>query len=271
MDNTLREFFNNHRAEIESKSYVKIYEDLYDLDDELRDEFSKILDSVGINPLLYMEEIPENSFDHSGSLRFLKNPHFNEELKSIKQNAFYGCKNMERVALPPYLISIGGSAFGSSGIQSVLSTGVGTINIRYWAFEGCTDLREVDLSSYTGGSINTGAFEGCSKLEKVVLPQSVEYIPSNAFADCRSLKSIWLPDGLERVGLRAFMGCEALESIRIPKSISRIRKDALRGCDRLKEVRFGGSEEDFINALHNNITDEDVMDKLRTIDIVFEK
>lgn len=271
MNNTLREFFNDHKTEIENKQYVKVYEDLYDLDMKLRGEFSKVLDSVGINPLLYMEKIPEASFEGLSPLKFVRNPKFNRELKVIEEVAFFGRKDMDTVILPPSLISIGNHAFATSSVRLVRSIGSGDIKIGDWVFDECVDLEEVDLSSNKWGAISTGVFCDCARLERILLPQSIERIPPRGFKGCKSLRSIQLPDGLRYVGMEAFQGCESLESVRIPETIQRIRPNAFDRCDRLKEIHFGGSEESFINTLHDISADRSTIDMFRNIDVIFEK
>ncbi len=78
------------------------------------------------------------------------------------------------------------------GITKVVFTGVfrnsyvgWTNDIGSWAFAGCENLAEVDLTAARGlDVIGEHAFDGCSSLRKVTMSDYVEYIKAGAFAGC---------------------------------------------------------------------------------------
>ena len=63
--------------------------------------------------------------------------------------------------------------------------------------------------------IRSWAFSGCSGLEKVIMPDSVNFIGDSAFSGCCNLKEIVLSENINRIGNNAFgsgyplrRGCE---------------------------------------------------------------
>lgn len=87
-------------------------------------------------------------------------------VKEIKNNAFWGCRNLERVY------------FGSS-VKSIPDYG----------FTNCTSLEKVSFP-YSLRSIGIQAFAGCINLGETEIPMSVSSIHSTAFDGCRNLKII---------------------------------------------------------------------------------
>ena len=104
----------------------------------------------------------------------------------------------------------------------------------YYAFNGCTGLTSVDLSSLTtvnGGSVMTSAFNGCTGLTSVDLSSlttiSGNSVMSSAFSGCTGLTSV-LFTNLETIGTNTssanyghfsncFNNCNNLTSITFPK------------------------------------------------------
>ena len=108
-----------------------------------------------------------------------------EELGSLGPWAFAGCSSLESVKLPSYLESIGSYAFNGSGLKSVELPEAIT-NIDDWAFQN-TKLETVDLPN-TVRRIGYGAFDGCSNLTEIDL-SNVKEIDDWAF-NGTNLKSV---------------------------------------------------------------------------------
>ncbi len=148
---------------------------------------------------------------------------FPESLRFIGANAFRKCVNLEINDLPDSLTHIGGSAFAycssiksvvvpagvadmrdafcHSGLESV--TLMGNPDMWYRAFEGCENLKEVNLPD-TLVNINQLAFEDCTSLESITIPESVERIEWGAFMDCVNLSDIEHSGKIYKVDSGAF-------------------------------------------------------------------
>ena len=104
----------------------------------------------------------------------------------IKEDAFWNCKSLVRVAITDAIT-----------------------RIEYRAFKGCDSLRCILLSRNLE-SIGTEAFQDCESLQSVFLPPTVTHIADRAFADCKSLRCLYVPALLEHNGIHVVSGCERL-------------------------------------------------------------
>lgn len=94
---------------------------------------------------------------------------------NIDGYAFYGCSNLQIKLNIPNLISLGGRAFGGSGI---------------------TEIENLGYITRINNDAGQGQFNNCTKLIKVQLPTTIQYIDAGAFAGCNNLTYI---SGLENV------------------------------------------------------------------------
>lgn len=91
------------------------------------------------------------------------------------------------------------------------------------------------------GVIEIGYFGSCKKLEKIHMPDSVQYIRPYAFDECVNLKEIVLPSGLKEIGEFAFAGCIKIKKVIIPYGVKEIGECAFASCNSLKEVSIPDS------------------------------
>ena len=106
--------------------------------------------------------------------------------------------------------------------------------INDYAFEGCTQLTDINIPSVT--NIGNSAFEGCTSLSKVNLI-NVNTIGYSAFNNCASLISINIPKTIQLIGNTAFRGCSSLKLIDLSKcNITRLNYRTFAGCYNLKYV-----------------------------------
>lgn len=84
------------------------------------------------------------------------------------------------------------------------------------AFQFCSSLESIDLSSTQITSLGYGTFEGCEKLKSVKLCESLIGIDERAFYSCKALEEIVLPKNIEKIRKEAFGYCTSLKSINIP-------------------------------------------------------
>lgn len=124
-------------------------------------EFTEVMLKAGIDPLDYLEWIPECYLYMSDT--GIKNLSSNKKLNDIAANAFY---------LNPVLETVN----------------VNTEYVSRNAFCYCTNLRSVRLQSTI--DIELDAFGSCRALTEVELPKTLQHISTFAFDDCDNLKSI---------------------------------------------------------------------------------
>lgn len=118
-------------------------------------------------------------------------------------------------------------------------------------------------------------FYQCANIEKVVLPQTLEYIEYCAFYDCGALTEIEfpaslvsigsnsfshtglidvvIPDTVSEIGDGAFYGCPKLETVVVSKNVTTIERDTFRENSQLREITFRGEMSNIdIDALRNS-------------------
>ena len=117
----------------------------------------------------------------------------------------------------------------------IITNGIKTIND--YAFNGCTNLKEVNLPNSLK-YIGSNAFNGCNALEKIIIPNEIETINDYTFYGCTNLKEVNLPNSLKRIGSNVFIGCKVLERIILPNGIEIINDYTFNDCINLKEVNF---------------------------------
>lgn len=89
-----------------------------------------------------------------------------DSVTEVERYAFWGCQNLEKVQLSPYLYSI-----------------------PEYMFSNCRDLKTVDIP-YSVRKISAKAFEDCVRLKTVAVPLSVTEIHETAFDGCPGLRLI---------------------------------------------------------------------------------
>ena len=128
-----------------------------------------------------------------------------EDMTSIGERAFEGCKNLKEVTIPPSVTSIG-----------------------EYAFYGCKNLKEVTIPS-TVTEIGSYAFSNCENLKDVTIQDGVTSIPDNCFSYCKSLKNVSIPDGVTEIKKNAFSDC-GFTKVTIPSKVTSIGERAFYSC-----------------------------------------
>lgn len=183
-----------------------------------------------------------------------------ETVESIGNQAFEGCKNLQKVVMKGDVESIGSKAFrGCESLTEIQIPGsVKTIGIR--AFEDCRNLQKliieegiekIGMSAFEGcerlariqmpGSIKTvenWLFRNCTNLQEAIISEGVEQIEKEAFLACKKLVAVQLPASLKCIGMSAFEGCESLQEVTIPEGVTDIDRRAFRNCGRLVKVQI---------------------------------
>ena len=155
----------------------------------------------------------------------------------IPENAFYQVNfKDDNFVFPSSLLTVEYGSFMKSNIcKLVLGKNVESIGIHSFSYN--TKLKDVDLSN-TKIKVLDQCFRGCVSIEKLELPNEIEYIVSKAFESCKSLTDVILPQSLKKIGASAFQNCSKIEQIIIPMNVKEISTYSFSGCHNLKEVYF---------------------------------
>lgn len=144
-----------------------------------------------------------------------------DDVISIDNSAFLGCRSLTSVIIPKSVTSIGN-----------------------WAFQDCTSLTTVEIPSSVT-SVGVRAFFNCTSLTAVELPDNVTSIGRGVFGDCSGLISLKIPDSITIINSETFENCGSLTSVTIPKGVTSIRLRTFYGCNSLKDIYYTGSEADW--------------------------
>ena len=198
--------------------------------------FTQLLYSIDVNPLDYLEYIPDFFLD-SASLVTIKIPN---NIKSINNYAFYNCSKLASITIPDSVTSIGEAAFyNCNKLQDIYIT-----DIAAWC--------NISGLNYLMG-------EGASKknlylnnelITSITIPDGVTSIPDYAFRVCDSLTSITIPDSVISIGWGAFRDCSGLLSVTIPGSVGAIGDYAFYACSKLRNIKYMGTKDQWLKINH---------------------
>ena len=107
-------------------------------------------------------------------------------VRTIGKQAFFGCKNLERVSLPSTITKIA-----------------------YGAFQLCEKLTSIAIPEKVT-VIEVGIFHCCSKLSEIILHSNIEKIETLAFRSCLGLKTIKIPASIKIIEDDVFENCPNL-------------------------------------------------------------
>lgn len=191
-------------------------------------------------------------------------------LRTIENNAFFLCNDLQRIVIPEGVTSIGTDAFyGCRSLQSISisstvtecegimreckqleSITVAENNPVYCSVDGIMFNRDkTELCQYPAAKPDTfyqvpdgvrtigyGAFSFAANLETIQLPDTLESIWLGAFENCTKLKVLQFPNSLKYIAQSAFTMCVSLESITLPKNVVQLGALSFGGCKALQNV-----------------------------------
>ena len=102
-----------------------------------------------------------------------------------------------------------------------------------------------------------------SEAEKIILPEHLDYIPTQAFLGCGNITEITVPETVTKIDDYAFAECEKLSSITISQLVTTIGKDILDGCSGDLTVKVYSNSEIYKYCTENGINVE-IIDKACT-------
>ncbi len=132
---------------------------------------------------------------------------------------------------------INGTAIYGTKIENV-SFGRNIKTIGSYAFEGCTELRSIELPEELE-YIGSGAFYRCEKMEKIMFNRKLISIGRNAFALCSGLTSVQFPDSLVKIDESAFESCTSISEISFGRGLEFVGENAFQKCEALKNIKLG--------------------------------
>ncbi|MBQ8719305.1 MAG: leucine-rich repeat domain-containing protein [Clostridia bacterium] len=129
--------------------------------------------------------------------------------------AFYECRSLYDIALPPKSMQIGVRAF--HGCHNLLSVELpdGITHIGDMAFSDCRSLTDVTLSDQLV-DIGMQTFMDCVNLKEIIIPDGVTMLPPSLFAGCKRLEKVTVSDALTTVDDAVFRHCISLKSFCTP-------------------------------------------------------
>lgn len=113
-----------------------------------------------------------------------------------------------------------------------------------------SDAKEIAVPETIAGLTVVGIGSNCfgSSVEKVILPDTVEYIRGYAFNACENLRTVEFGTGLRRIGEGTFNICPALEKLSFPEGLEYM-DFPIYGCKALTEVYIPASVTDIPNGI----------------------
>jgi len=160
-------------------------------------------------------------------------------LSYIHSNAFNGCEKLKyaNLAFPSSLQTIGEYAFFRCyGLTGSLTIPSSLTSMGSRAF----DYTPIDSLIYHASVMNQAAFADCSKLVSATFTSDeLLTLPNNCFKDCVSLATVNLPPNLIDIGGGAFNDT-GLTSITLPSGITSIKTGTFSSCIYLSGVTFLG-------------------------------
>lgn len=153
----------------------------------------------------------------------LEHLYLGKDIKSIGNNAFYGCKALdEEVVIPQECTVIGVNAF--SGCEKIISVRMEdkVEEIKSQAFEDCISLANVTLSNKLK-VLGYSCFEHTA-IQQISIPETVTDFGYSTFSRCFSLSKVDIPYNTKITKLSGynFQHCSKLTSITIPETVQEI-------------------------------------------------
>lgn len=126
--------------------------------------------------------------------KYLRTVNIPNNLEYLGWNAFGNCTALQKIEMDSPMLRISSAAFMNCGITEAV---INVKEIGESAFEGCEDLRTVQLGEHLTG-ISAKAFSDCDRLMACQLPDALRWIGVGAFSD--SITAFTVPATVALIG-----------------------------------------------------------------------
>ena len=164
-----------------------------------------------------------------------------KDITIIESEAFSGLETLKTVTLPEGLVSMGNSAFQSTGLTTVTFPSTLQV-IDGYAFYNCDNLTSIHIPASLQ-EIGEAAFVHCDNLATVTVDAANQHfaVQDNVLFTkdmkellyyCCGLKteSYAIPEGVVKVGNGAFHSHPILRQVTFPSTLKAIDENAFNGC-----------------------------------------
>lgn len=164
-----------------------------------------------------------------------------DQIKSIGNYAFYGCKNIVSVRIPNSVRTIGKAAFASCERLRSVQMGGSVESIGDSAFYSCYALESIRLP-YGLSYLGEKAFYRCESLACITVPSDVRTMGDSVFAYCKSLVRAEIKAPLTELPAWTFYGCAMLAEVSLAESYKTVANNGFKNCESLTVVYFSGKD-----------------------------
>lgn len=178
------------------------------------------------------------------------------KVTSIGDHAFFGCRTLKEVDIPPTITAIGSWAFAWCDSISSITIHEGITSMKADAFDGCFALERIDIAK------NNPALESLEKAVyskdgktlamysptaegTLVVREGTEHIADRALGGCSFVDSVKIASTVKSIGKDAFSYCNALTHIYLPASVETIGEKAMSDCYLLEKIDADPANEHF--------------------------
>ena len=161
---------------------------------------------------------------------------FAKTMSDISDNAFWGCKALEKLQMPEHCEQVGLNVFrfcDSLKLESYL----GVLYFADWAIKKEKEQKSVIIREGTYG-IAPACFKSAKEIVSLVCPTTLKYIGPEAFSYCESLESAYMYE-CELIDVRAFKSCISLSTVGYSKKLRYIGSGAFENCYALRKPVIG--------------------------------
>ena len=207
------------------------------------------------------------------------------DMESIPDHLFAGCKNLKEIKIYSDISSIDSYSFDSCSNLTTIVIQDSFKNIGDWAFNNCKKLSSINIPEKLN-SIGDYAFSGCENLTNITIPEGITNIGNNAFMNTSFEKNLPygpiyfkkilykikenagettvcnIKDGTTTISNGAFEQIPNLKEVTIPNSVTNIGDYAFAYCG-LKIITYKGTQSQWNNI--DKASDWNINSALETI------
>ena len=250
--------FNLHTVKWDNDNYIKegilIYDSLYKklisclswqyVDDNITNVWSLSDFAKEFGPKASVGEFTlkgtRNTFKgcafHDGKGGKITAVHFDDKLGVMSINEIFAQKEDLSVVQSVYGKYVLCKVFDPQIVStSTINLPSGLEEIAGEAF-ACNNMVDKICIPESVNFIGEEAFRSCQNLKSINIPNRLTRLREGVFSECSSLTNIILPESLATIDDNSFFNCNSLESIIIPSKVKRIGENVFSGCTNLCSI-----------------------------------